>query len=523
MRFLPAGGDALLVQLDNLDQVLALFASLTANLPNGVAELVPAAETLAVTYDPNVVTAERLAAEISLRDLSAQTQTRGREVEIPVHYDGEDLEEVASLTGLSRADVIARHGETAWLAAFNGFAPGFCYLAGGDPALNVPRRSSPRTAVPAGSVALAGSFSAVYPQDSPGGWQLIGTTPLPMWDITRDPPAWLKPGDSVRFVDLAQPGVSFSLPPAPPVQKPAKPDARLDIIAAPFPALMQDQGRNGQLAQGIAASGAVDAGAFRSLNRLLGNPAGTAALELVGGGLRLRATTPCTMALAGAPRSVTLNGNISLPSHTAFAVDAGDEVAIGGPENGMYGYLGVRGGFAVAPVLDSAATDTLARIGPDVLKAGDWVGLARARSEAVGPPLPLPALPRSGDVVEIDVIMGPRTDWFAGPEIDSFLNQTWIVTQQSSRIGKRLEGVPLRRADSRELPSEATMTGAIQIPHSGQPVLFLPDHPLTGGYPVIATVAPHHLDLVAQAPPGAKLRFRATAPFAEITPQKGQP
>lgn len=522
MRFLLAGGDALLVQLDDLDQVLALFASLNADLPNGVAELVPAAETLAVTYNPNVVTAGQLAAEINQRDLTAQAQTDGREVEIPVNYDGEDLEEVASLTGLSRAEVIARHGNMAWLAAFNGFAPGFCYLAGGDPALNVPRRSSPRTAVPAGSVALAGNFSAVYPQDSPGGWQLIGTTPLPMWDINRDPPAWLKPGDRVRFVDLAQKEVSFSLPPSSPVQKPEKPDARLEIIAAPFPVLFQDQGRIGQLAQGIAASGAVDAGALRALNRLLGNPSGTPALELVGGGLRLRATTCCTIALTGAPRSVTLNGNISLPSHTVLAMDAGDEVVIGAADSGMYGYLGVRGGFRVAHVLDSAATDTLARIGPDVLTAGDWVGIAQTRAEAVAPPLPLPALPRSDEVLMVDVIMGPRTDWFEATEIDSFLNQNWTVTQQSSRIGKRLEGVPLRRPDRRELPSEATMTGAIQIPHSGQPVLFLPDHPLTGGYPVIATVAPHHLDLVAQAPPGAKLRFRAIAPFAEITPQKGQ-
>ncbi|WBU56094.1 urea amidolyase family protein [Paracoccus sediminicola] len=522
MRFLPAGESGVLIHLDNLDQVLALHASLQDSPPAGIVEMVPAAETLMIIFDRRMTTAERLAAAIASRNVQGSAQGSGRVVEIPVRYDGQDLDDVASLTGLSRDEVIARHTGTNWRAAFAGFAPGFCYLSGGDRALEVPRRSSPRTAIPPGSVALAGLFSAVYPKESPGGWQIIGTTPQPMWDLDRDPPAWLMPGDEVRFVDLAAQPKEFPRPaPAPDPPAPEKPDARLDVLAAPFPLLLQDGGRQGKLAQGVSASGAVDQGALRALNRLLGNPPGTAALELIGGGIRLRATAACEIALTGAPRIVTIEGGAKYPSHAAIPLDAGDVLRIGPPSGGMYGYLGSRGGFEVAPVLDSAATDTLAHLGPAPLTAGGWVGLARARADAIAPPLDPPSLPQPGDVVEIDVVMGPRADWFP-PEIRSRLtDQDWTVTQQSSRIGKRLEGeAPLIRDDSTELPSEATLTGAIQVPHSGQPVLFLADHPLTGGYPVIAVVAAHHLDLAAQLPPGAKLRFRALAPFAPIIPSQ---
>ncbi|TKW66019.1 MAG: 5-oxoprolinase/urea amidolyase family protein [Paracoccus denitrificans] len=522
-RFLPAGDTALLVELADLDAVLALFASMNADPPRGVVELVPAAKTLAVTFDQHVTSASRLASEIALRDLTGHAPASGREIEIPVTYDGQDLAGVAALTGLSVAEVIARHTGTGWRAAFNGFAPGFCYLSGGDPALHVPRLQSPRTAIPAGSVALAGAFSGVYPQESPGGWQLIGTTTARMWDLSRTPPALVAPGDLVKFVDCAKRPASqkpaMNSRPAEKPLLPGRPTARLDVIDAPFPVQFQDGGRLDQLAQGVAASGAADMGAFRSLNRLLGNPAGTPAIEIGAGPLHLRATTPCTIAITGAGRRITLNDQDTFTTHQAVAVDAGDSIHITSPSSGSFSYLGARGGFEVEPVLGSAATDTLAHIGPPPLQAGDWIALAGRPAQSLGPAEPVPVLPRPGETVVLDVVMGPRADWFSAKTLALFTSQDWIVTPRSSRIGKRLEGASaLMRANDRELPSEAAMTGAIQVPHSGQPVLFLADHPLTGGYPVIATVAAHHLDLAAQAPPGAKLRFRPCAPFSEIAP-----
>ena len=169
MRFLPVSLTVLIVELKDLDETLALFASLEAEPIDGVVDIVPAARTLMIRFRPEMLAAEKLAAAISTRDLSAKIPPSDMLVEIPVSYDGEDLQDVADLTGLSIAEVIERHTASEFTVAFCGFAPGFGYLVGGNPALQVPRRQSPRTKIPAGSVALAGAFSGVYPQASPGG------------------------------------------------------------------------------------------------------------------------------------------------------------------------------------------------------------------------------------------------------------------------------------------------------------------------------------------------------------------
>ncbi|NBU26247.1 MAG: allophanate hydrolase subunit 1, partial [Gammaproteobacteria bacterium] len=154
-------------------------------------------------FDPVRWSPERLTAALvdalSQRDPAAPRQVAGALVEIPVRYDGEDLEEVARLSGLTVDEVIRRHQDSEFTVAFCGFAPGFAYMVGGDPALQVPRRSTPRARVPAGAVALGGVYCGVYPQATPGGWQLIGSTPMAMWDLGRDPPARLTPGTRVRF------------------------------------------------------------------------------------------------------------------------------------------------------------------------------------------------------------------------------------------------------------------------------------------------------------------------------------
>jgi KipI family sensor histidine kinase inhibitor len=196
VRLLPCGRRAVLVELDD---VLGYQAAVTALDLAGVEELVPAARTLLVRFDPAVTDAGRLGAV--LRQVSPVDSRRpdSGEVVIPVVYDGEDLAEVASETGLSAAEVVARHSAGEYVSAFCGFAPGFAYLSGADPVLHVSRRSSPRTRIPPGSVAIAGEYSAVYPSASPGGWRLLGRTEVPVWDVERDPPNLLPPGTRVRF------------------------------------------------------------------------------------------------------------------------------------------------------------------------------------------------------------------------------------------------------------------------------------------------------------------------------------
>jgi KipI family sensor histidine kinase inhibitor len=184
------GDQALLLELSGTAEVLAWTDTLRAADLLGVLDIVPASRTVLVKLagpryrEP---TRQRLA------------KLRVEGVEFDVTYDGADLAEVARLSGLTPAEVVAAHTATPLRVGFGGFAPGFAYLVGGDPRLHMPRRTEPRTRVPAGSVGLAGEFSGVYPRESPGGWQLIGRTDAALWDVTRDEPALLTPGMWVQF------------------------------------------------------------------------------------------------------------------------------------------------------------------------------------------------------------------------------------------------------------------------------------------------------------------------------------
>lgn len=202
MRALPCGDRAVLLELDDHARVLGLRTWLSLRPPVGAIELVPGARTLLVTFDPRLTDAAAVVEAASAAEPHAAPVGAGTTIEVPVVYDGEDLGEVAAETGLSPEDVVGRHLRGRYTAAFCGFSPGFAYLTGLDPALAVGRRAEPRTRVPAGSVALAAGYTAVYPQASPGGWRIIGRTPLRVWDAERDPPALLPPGTVVRFVRL---------------------------------------------------------------------------------------------------------------------------------------------------------------------------------------------------------------------------------------------------------------------------------------------------------------------------------
>lgn len=529
MRFLPVSLTVLLIELKDLDETLALFASLESDPVDGIEDMVPAARTLMIRFRPEKLKAEQLAAAIAGRDLSAKIAPSDKTVEIPVRYDGEDLEDVANLTGLSVEDVIRRHTESIFTVAFCGFAPGFGYLVGGDPALQVPRRQSPRTKISAGSVALAGAFSGVYPQNSPGGWQIIGTTPLKMWDLSRNPPALFQPGYRVRFVDMAKQtqtaDIATSVSNVKEDEQATQPDGvTLKVLASPMPALFQDLGRFGQTGQGVSASGALDQGAFKAANRVVGNPIETPALEITLGGFSFVVSGRAVMAVTGAPCPITIRtaagSTWNAETYRPISLEAGDVVTLGFAPRGARSYLALRGGLEVAPVLGSASTDTLAVVGPEPVAAGSMLQVITRRKGLVPVSLdetPAFAHPAADEVVTLDVIMGPRSDWFTDVGIATLSSQIYTVTPQSNRVGIRILGeVALERKDAAELPSEGTATGAIQVPHSGQPVLFLADHPLTGGYPVIATVAEYHLDLAGQIPVNAKIQFRPVTEFAEI-------
>ena len=538
MRFLPVNRQAILVELADLQQTLVLLASLQAQPIAGVQELVPAARTILVYFSPQNITVAALVQAIAGRDLQGSVQRSDVLVEIPVHYNGEDLAEAAQMLNISPDEVVRRHTGSEWSVAFTGFAPGFAYLTGGDAIFNVPRRATPRAKVPAGAVALAGTFSAVYPQASPGGWQIIGVTDTAMWDLERDLPALLQPGYRVRFVDVGAASGDV-------VQKSFDKNcsevektygcSAIENIALCVPyglkvkttgllTVFQDLGRHGQAGQGVSASGAMDQAALKSANRLVGNASNLPALETVGGGLALQSVGENVVAVTGADAPLTIitaqGQRWSAPSYVAVALADGDTLTVGQPVAGARCYVAVRGGYQVAPVLGSAATDTLAHVGPPALQVGQLLAVQpAAHAVTAAPELPPAHLPAVDAEVVLDVELGPRTDWFTPEAVALLSRQRWQVTPQSNRVGLRLAGeVALTRAITAELPSEGTPLGAIQVPASGQPVLFLADHPLTGGYPVIGCVAPHHLDLAGQIPVGAWIRFNPVRSFAELVP-----
>ncbi|HZB59032.1 MAG TPA: 5-oxoprolinase subunit PxpB [Actinomycetota bacterium] len=200
MRLRTAGERGLLVEVEELETVHRLHAALRQLDPPGVVELVPGYRTVLIVADPERAgVLDELAAGLPGLELPPAGAVAGETVEIPVSYDGEDLPEVAGLTGLEADEVVRRHTAPEYTVAFLGFSPGFPYLVGLDPALEVPRRDTPRTSIPAGSVGLAGNQTGIYPTASPGGWQLIGRTEVTLFDPTRDPPALLAPGTRLRF------------------------------------------------------------------------------------------------------------------------------------------------------------------------------------------------------------------------------------------------------------------------------------------------------------------------------------
>ena len=520
MRFLPVNLNAVLVELDDLPQTLALLASLRAEPIAGIEELVPAARTLLITFRPAAIAADELARQVGARSLDACETRIDRRIEIPVRYDGEDLAEVAGLLGITPGEVVRRHTGSDYTVAFTGFAPGFAYLSGGHPSLNVPRRKVPRTRIPAGAVGLAGSFSGVYPQASPGGWQILGITDAPMWDLSRETPALLQPGDTVRFVDVTgQPGAEPKAA-APARSQPAATTggSAFEIRATGLQALLQDGGRQGQAKQGVSASGAMDRRSLQAANRLVGNASDAACIEIAYGGFQLACRGDAVVAVTGAEGPVTLTradgATWPLQRYQPVALADGDLLALGEPAAGIRSYIAVRGGFDIAPVLGSLSTDTLARVGPNAIATGDVLPVRAVSAGAlVGEPEAPPAdLPTVQEEVVLDIVLGPRTNWFTPDAVELLCSQSWTTTPQSNRVGIRLAGeVALARANHDELPSEGTARGSIQVPASGQPVLFLADHPLTGGYPVIASVATHHLDRAGQIPVNARVRFRPMA------------
>lgn len=535
-RILPYGDGAILATFgDRIDVALsrrigrlvtALDARIAAGELPGAIDLVPSYTTLTAIFDPRATDGKTIATTIrALWDEPGHAPEAGvgRTIEIPVHYGGEhgpDLAAVAAHTGLTPDAVIARHAAGRYVVGALGFSPGFAFLIGLDPALATPRRATPRTAVPVGSVGIGGGQTGVYAQATPGGWSLIGRTPLRLARMEDPDPArafLMQGGDSVRFVpidaarfaELAAEGAgSVREAPATAAFDPA--GGAFAVIAPGLQTTVQDLGRPGMGRYGISPGGAADRASLVAANRAVGNPDGAAALEITLTGPTLRAMRPLRIAVAGADLGATVNG-FPLTSGHPYDLRAGDLVAFDPaiPGRGLRAYLAVAGGIDVPLVMGSRATDLTAGMGGldgRALQAGDLLRRGTARAGGLSGPVSLPGMPR--DALVLRVVRGPHADRFDQAAWDAFLGAGFTVSSQSNRMGLRLEGPSLSAAGGSDLISEGMVTGAIQVTSGGQPIVMLPARATIGGYATIATVITADLDQLGQARPGTTVRFR---------------
>lgn len=533
MIFAPLGDSAVAVTLGEgidvvaLSAVSALAAALGKAKLAGVYDVVPAYGSVAVFYDPAHVTGgsgtpyeklcaaiERVAKGVARGGAAeaeagtlAETREKGRVMEIAVRYggeDGPDLEVVAKHTGLTEAEVVARHSAAEYRVQAIGFAPGFPYLSGLPAELATPRRVSPRAKVPAGAVGIGGAQTGVYPLESPGGWQLIGRTGVKLFDAKRAEPAMLRVGDHVKFCALEAEmneekchvlrdtrlgsevlGVA----------------AGLRVVRAGMFTTVQDLGRLGQRAAGVPSGGAMDVIAARVANLLVGNAEDAAGLELTLLGPEIEFLSDALIAVGGAEFS-------GVEAWRPVQVVAGQRIKFGAAVKGCRGYLAVAGGLAVPVVLGSRSTYVRAELGGmegRALRAGDMVPVnAVARTVAehwwVDPRI----LPEYGASPTVRVVRGAQAGEFG----DAWLGAEWKVTPQADRMGMRLAGAALVRTGGRELLSAAVAPGTVQVPPDGQPIVLMADAQTIGGYPQLAHVISVDLPLLAQVRPGDRVRFQ---------------
>jgi KipI family sensor histidine kinase inhibitor len=515
----PFGDRALLVGVEDPAAARALAASLERALGGPDVELVCGLATVCLlARDPEAAMTPLLAAveQVVAKEPSSVPAGRsaaGRVVTIPCAFDGPDLEEVSRLAGLARDEVVAQLTAGPLTVSVVGFSPGFAYLDGLPPALaGIPRRDRPRPAVPAGSVALANGHAAVYPTASPGGWQLVGRTGFPLFSVEKPPYAVLAPGDRVQF-SVATAGADAE--PAARGDAPAWATASgarpvFEVQAPGLRAVLQDTGRRGVAASGVPAAGAADPVSHALANGLTGNAPGATVLEVTGGGTGLRALGPCHAAVVGAAASVRLDGTDVSSAGRLLPLERGQELEIGALARGCRTYVAVAGGFLGPELFGSASSDELSGLGSGPLSpgatlyAGDWAPplgdhlMAGAATE----------LPAAGPV-ELRVVTGPHAECFEAGVLERVAATAFRAGNDSNRVGVRLRAGAAVDWGTRagELDSQPMVTGAVQLPPGGEPIVLGPDHATLGGYRVPAVVIAADHGLLGQCGPGAEVRL----------------
>lgn len=496
-------------------QVLQLDQAIQQQPFAGWVENVPAYASLTVFYQPEKITAtNRLTPfeqvckflKAALDDVKKAVTLTPQVVHIPVCYEAPfapDLDFMADFHGVSQETLIALHQQDTYKVYMMGFLPGFAYIGAVDEKLATPRKTTPRARVPAGSVGIAGRQTGIYPLDSPGGWQIIGKTPLKMLDWGKSDPFLLKTGDLVQFYAISKEtfeqweqtehGATTFLPDL---------DAADALVLKPGPySTIQDLGRTGFRAYGVPVGGAMDTYAHQKANALLGNAAQAATIECTMGGLVLQWQKTAKIALAGAG-TTSINGQ-TISLEQVYEVTAQDVLEIRFNQSGMRCYLAVEGGFDSPGILNSKSMNPLIGIGAP-LKKGDALYVDRNGARAIPEKTDWPS---PTNTARIRVYRGPEFDWLSPESQARFFTQHYTMSHRFDRMGCHVQSDPLTFSTTRELLSTAVAPGTIQCTPAGQLILLLQDCQTIGGYPRVGQIAAVDLPKVAQWAPGEKRIF----------------
>jgi KipI family sensor histidine kinase inhibitor len=524
VKIREAGDSALLLELDEVINVsvnahaIAIAAAMRrAGLP-GIRDVVSTYRSVGVHFDPLSIDVEKVRATLTRSGDAPPAISEGKTVVIPVQYGGEmgpDLRDVAAFAGISPDEVVARHTAARYRVFMLGFLPGFAYMGTVDESIAMPRHVTPRLKVPAGSVGIAGRQTGVYPRDSPGGWQVIGRTPVALFNSQRVPAALVAPGDTVRFVrDRIRSDVvsGFSRtgdgPPKGGHYDRGHYDRSVTILRPGLFTTIQDEGRWGHQASGVPVSGPMDRVSHRVANALVGNEPTAALLEATLSGPEIRIDNGAVIAVTGANLGARLDAE-EVPLHRPIRCRPGAVLRFGERRAGARAYIAFSGGLTVPAVLGSRATHThcgMGGVNGRPVVAGDRLPLGDERTVSSSRVISIPN-PRVDGGAKLRVLPGPQLDSFPHEALETLQRTRFTVTSQSDRMGFRLTGGTIPRIEGHEMISDVTFAGALQIPPSGDPILLMSDRQTTGGYPQLATVITADLPTAGQLAPGDWIEF----------------
>jgi KipI family sensor histidine kinase inhibitor len=505
----------------------------------GVLEVLPTYCSVSIYFDEAICQISLLkdlaqkALQKSEEEKTESTDS-ARTITIPVCYEDQefapDLEKVALHAKLSKEEVIKLHSSSDYLIYMMGFLPGFPYLGGMNPRLKTPRLETPRTKIPAGSVAIGGAQTGLYPVESPGGWNIIGRTPLRLFDVERKPFFLYEAGDKIRFLPITREEFENFDESLWLAQVANKSEASIEtsddaadskevyecgggikILEPGLLTSIQDSGITGFQKYGIGQSGAMDQTSFALANQICGNEKNAACLETTLAGPSIRFVTACDFAITGAVfENATLDG-MRIEMNKKISAKAGSLLSCGFASKGLRSYIAFSGGLLVPKVFRSSSTNLKSKIGGYMgrkLQADDQlaIGINKKNPLLVPDNKSTEGFTENKDVLLLDCIKSSQFDFFQEKIVKKFTDSIYTVSAESDRMGIRFTG-PGLECGKTDIISDAIPFGAVQITSAGLPVVMAADRQTTGGYAKIACVKKSAMYRLAQALPGTKVRF----------------